>query len=520
MNLNINPTLLSSLNDDELQILAQVEESEDLSQIPTELLNKISGNIEYNTFAETIRSLAGAASFEFADEIESSIMSLGLPENESYDTYKSELALQAAKFKMDHPNVALTAEVIGSIVPLVASIYTGGATAPAALARPISAIKNVINLIPRGARQPFSAFKQMLTKTPTRSAITTGAIGGGLYGVGSGEGSLGNRLGGSIEDVVIGAVFAEPFRKFGNLFLQAPNYLRANNQQQFTLPILRQMKDDAYQSVRDLGIQMNSAITTPLAQNLSNLIENYTFSGRIPQNIRNIQSYIDNIDGQTIGFDRLERLRGDILSQLADEGATNYRDNILIRNMAKSIDDFMQIELPKVLPAPQAKIIEDARLANRTYNQYRELERAMRRARLGRGNSYGERIQDEIRNVLLSDDVSWQFNPEQISALENFVTQRNIGEKIGILFGGRQAALGGAPTGVSASLQSPLRISQTESLLQRIGAGVPLSPVQPEGWSGLLGPRGPFGGPRPLLSQREGTEEQAALLAIQNPYNQ
>lgn len=90
--------------------------------------------------SQITRSLAQGFTLGFADEIEAGVRSaasmLGIGEDRSYEAIRDEIRQKLTNFKKENPGTAITAEVVGAIIPTVALAFaSGGTAAPAALAR-------------------------------------------------------------------------------------------------------------------------------------------------------------------------------------------------------------------------------------------------------------------------------------------------------------------------------------------------------------------------------------------------
>lgn len=90
--------------------------------------------------SQMIRSLAQGATFGFAEEIEAGVRAaasmLGIGEDRGYEAIRDEIRQKLANFKKESPGTAITAEIVGAIIPTVAAVVaSGGTAAPAALGR-------------------------------------------------------------------------------------------------------------------------------------------------------------------------------------------------------------------------------------------------------------------------------------------------------------------------------------------------------------------------------------------------
>ena len=138
------------------------------------------------------RSVLQGLSFNFADEIEAALRS-GSISNKEYENQLARVRAGIKEYEQQYPGRAFAGEMIGNLAPtaaaLIAAPFTGGATAPAAIA---------------GATR-------MATKIPTLGGIALrgagyGAASGAVSGAGGAEGGLEKRLAGAGIGGATGAV--------------------------------------------------------------------------------------------------------------------------------------------------------------------------------------------------------------------------------------------------------------------------------------------------------------------------
>lgn len=139
------------------------------------------------------RSVLQGLSFNFADEIEAALRS-GSLSNKEYENQLARVRAGIKEYEQQYPGRAFAGEMIGGLAPtaaaLIAAPFTGGATAPAAIA---------------GATR-------MAAKAPTLGGIALrgagyGAASGTVSGAGGAEGGLEKRLAGAGMGGATGAVF-------------------------------------------------------------------------------------------------------------------------------------------------------------------------------------------------------------------------------------------------------------------------------------------------------------------------
>ena len=139
------------------------------------------------------RSVLQGLTFNFADEIEAALRS-GSLSNKEYENQLARVRAGIKEYEQQYPGRAFAGEMIGGLAPtaaaLIAAPFTGGATAPAAIA---------------GATR-------MAAKAPTLGGIALrgagyGAASGTVSGAGGAEGGLEKRLAGAGMGGATGAVF-------------------------------------------------------------------------------------------------------------------------------------------------------------------------------------------------------------------------------------------------------------------------------------------------------------------------
>ncbi len=168
-----------------------------------EILNRSGANtekaLEEVGMAEGItRSTLQGLTFGFADEIEAGIRSI-LPKEfggGEYDALVSDIREGLESFRDENKGIAITSEIIGSVVPtVIGSLLTGGAATGPAIARATS------SLAPGFAKEATKT----IASTTIRKQAALGAGGGAVYGAGVAEGGIPERLAGAGIGAVTGA---------------------------------------------------------------------------------------------------------------------------------------------------------------------------------------------------------------------------------------------------------------------------------------------------------------------------
>jgi len=139
------------------------------------------------------RSLLQGLSFNFADEIEAALKS-GSISSKEYENQLARVREGIKQYEQQYPGRAFAGELIGGLAPtaaaLIAAPFTGGATAPAAIAgatRIAAKVPSLGGMALRGAGY--------------------GAASGAVSGAGGAEGGLGNRASSATLGGLTGAVF-------------------------------------------------------------------------------------------------------------------------------------------------------------------------------------------------------------------------------------------------------------------------------------------------------------------------
>lgn len=175
-----------------------------LSERQKEILSNVGVDV---TIAETpdvsmtegvVRSALQGVTFGFADEIEAGIRQF-LPEvlgGGEYGELVSEIRGGLEEFRSDNPGVAITSEVVGSVVPaVIGGLLTGGAATGPAIARAASSVT------PGFVKEAT----KKIASTNVGKQAALGAAGGAIYGAGVSEGGIAERLPGAAIGAATGA---------------------------------------------------------------------------------------------------------------------------------------------------------------------------------------------------------------------------------------------------------------------------------------------------------------------------
>ena len=153
--------------------------------ISEEIENDEKNNVDTRPVLNTLRSVGQGLTFGFSDEIAAKLRSLA--SDRTYDEIVGEIRSDLETYRKQNPGLSLTSEMTGAIVPaLISGLFTGGSGTGATLAT-------------TAARA---------TPSIGRTALKGAGIGagyGGLYGAGTSDDGLKNRLVGAGTGATIGA---------------------------------------------------------------------------------------------------------------------------------------------------------------------------------------------------------------------------------------------------------------------------------------------------------------------------
>ena len=145
--------------------------------------------INKNTESQNIRSFFQGLSFGFADEIEAAIQS-AVDSDKTYAETLNEIRGKIKAFREGNPGAAIATEIAGSIPSMILAQFIPGAGQTATAAR-IAQLARTAGIGAKGQKIGGSALR--------------GAAASGLYGFGTGEGGLENRLESAGTSAAIGA---------------------------------------------------------------------------------------------------------------------------------------------------------------------------------------------------------------------------------------------------------------------------------------------------------------------------
>tara|TARA_Y100001938_G_C8080096_1_gene428520 strand:- start:44 stop:1645 length:1602 start_codon:yes stop_codon:yes gene_type:complete len=145
--------------------------------------------VNNNTESQNIRSFFQGLSFGFADEIEAAIQS-AVDSDKTYAETLNEIRGKIKDFRESNPGAAIATEIAGSIPSMILAQFIPGAGQTATAAR-IAQLARTAGIGAKGQKIGGSALR--------------GAAASGVYGFGTGEGGLENRLEKAGTSAAIGA---------------------------------------------------------------------------------------------------------------------------------------------------------------------------------------------------------------------------------------------------------------------------------------------------------------------------
>lgn len=261
---------------------------------------------------QKLRSFTQGLTFGFGDEIEAYLRSLGGPQEE-YESIRDNIRGKLQEYREANPTASIGLETIGAVAPTALSLLTGvGAGAGAA---------NIGRMATLGGRVPRLA-----------QGITTGAAYGGLYGAGTAEGGISERLSQAQEFAGTGALFgaggqaalgitrglAAPIR---NVFSKSKN----ENDVQKILEQIEKVSDNAYEQLNKSNIRISqSSARNFLDEALEDMKQNFGFD----PNLSGVSAQAQRLTQQSIDdFENIIGARTKSLKNFVDEEVEILRNN-------------------------------------------------------------------------------------------------------------------------------------------------------------------------------------------------
>lgn len=262
--------------------------------------------------SQIIRNLAQGVTLGWADEIEAAIRSV-VPESlggRKYDVIRDEIRKKLNDYKKENPAKAITAEVVGAIIPtVIATVATGGAATPA-----------VVPTIGRLAG--IGALEGAVTGAGTSEAPTlAGVAGNTLTGAATGAVlSPALVLGGRQLAVKGGDIVDWARQKFGD---KASDAVQAELRR-----LVKQSNKNVDQIIADLyeGRRMTDNVT------LANVLKNYVIEGGDASR---------RVLTQTAA--RAKETRGEAMGGLQQRLAPNMDENV-VRGFKRTEEELLSAE--------------------------------------------------------------------------------------------------------------------------------------------------------------------------------
>lgn len=290
--------------------------------------------VEYSPTAEAVRSVAGGATFNFADELEAALRS-GSISNEEYKNLRDQLRAQQGQFTQDYPKTAIGTELAGSL-----AMPIGVALKP--VTRGAGLVSDVAIGAGLGALSGAGSAKEQ--EDIAAQSIIGGLFGGGISGGLSGAGRLlapnirpeaaalreqgipltpGSAFGGRVQQIeqaaeslpILGRVVSgareQQYEKFNTA---AYNKILKNIDPALKVP-QNLTGRDAYKFVEDTISSQYDAVVpnlriayTPRVEQSFNAIKNRYATGKLPPALK--KEFADYVEGLRSDFSATQVLPG------------------------------------------------------------------------------------------------------------------------------------------------------------------------------------------------------------------
>lgn len=326
---------------------------------------------KFSPVSETARSFGLGSTFGFEDELEAALRS-GSISNQQYQQVRNQLRAQQEQFKYEAPELALSSELLGSVVMPLGLLKTLKTASPAIQAGVTG--ESLLGQVARGAAVGAGTGALSAAGSATRDTGEQAAVGGVFGGV----------LGGTVPVAIKGA---------SNLIRSALNASGIGDQESAAAKILmnRLQKadltpDEAFQSLEDLR---KLGVPSPVIADLNKSLQDLAYS-----------SYVvpSKAKDSTLRFleSRLIDQPNDIVKGLADKAGLNQNVNgyeylnSLVKNQQSAARTAYPEAYSKALDARDFRKYVDRPVFEEAYKE------AQRRAGV-----YGETLPDlnQVRNA-------------------------------------------------------------------------------------------------------------------------
>jgi hypothetical protein len=310
------------------------------------------------------------------------------------DTYEQELAKargEMKQFRESEPGAAFTAEMAGS------------------LASPL----------------PYAKIKGAEKLGRTGEAMARAGAVGGVYGFGTGEGSLFDRAENAVEvavpSMLIGGIAQKGLDKIANRTVRAAT---EQGLRKPTIESLETAKNKAYAEVDKSGVIFGKDDIQNLYGQVSEIAKKYDFDPKIDTKIASIQRMLESKMDMAQSLKEFDRMRQNIFRRA--KGAGDETENTALREMAQAVSEVIDDKLA----GSGDNVMQAARLANARYAKAKELDDAFDAARLqaastGSGGNVENLYRQAVKKII-NGKSSRFFTKSEIENMKEFVKGDNI----------------------------------------------------------------------------------------------
>lgn len=363
--------------------------------------------------SQRVRTALQGLTFGFADEIEAAIRSLGGGEGQTYEAIRDDIRNRLQAYKEQNPTEAITYETMGALAPTAVALLSGVGTGAGA-----ANVARLTGQAGRLARTGTGVLPQAATlggRLPRLAqGATTGAAYGGLYGVGTGEGTLGERVSEAGGEALAGAAFGaggqaliKGVSGLSGSLTSVLSKAKTDNEVVSVMNRVKEVSDEAYNKLNksNIGIEQNIA-----RREFDNAL----------QEIQDTMGYDPSLTGVSAQAQRLTQQSIDDIENIIGPRTKTIQDFVnediqKLRNMGVADNSIL-----KQVNNPQSDINVSARqrfneqqnllLANKiTLKDLNELQKRLRKRE---NSSYSMnqpqpaigRLRDALENMIESSD--------------------------------------------------------------------------------------------------------------------
>lgn len=324
----------------------------------------------------TVRNVLQGLSFGTADEAEAALRSaFG---DQTYSENLEQIRAETKAYAEENPGSALAQELVGAVM------------SPASLLKAPKYIERAAPLVRGGVK---------------------GGTGGFVYGVGSAEGGVGERVEEGFVGAGAGMLIGAPLEKAVSLLGNAPLNRTIKRQNRApSVDNLKGIKDAAYEAVDQTNFALGPGEAQQIFQRASGVADAnfYKPMPGVTTSVDKARRLLEDLTtkGMTLGQSEKVRRR---LFELAKDPKEGY----IVRQMISEFDEVIEDSLAAG-QIPQLKI---AREANRRYKNSELLQEAFDAVEEG-STSKMQAYQKAARRILGSDKQLKYFNPREVQLLE------------------------------------------------------------------------------------------------------